>query len=109
MPESLGQNTSPETVRIRYILTMNNANATVIGGGIVGLASALELQRRGIATLLFDPAMLPRSASWGNAGHIATEQVEPLASRAAIASLPRRLFSRGGAAAFPARDVGAWL
>jgi glycine/D-amino acid oxidase-like deaminating enzyme len=85
------------------------ASAAVIGGGIVGLACALELQRRGFATRLFDPAMLPRAASWGNAGHIATEQVEPLASRQAIASLPRRLFSRGGAAAFPARDIGSWL
>lgn len=87
----------------------NVASATVIGGGIIGLGCALELQRRGIATRVFDPAMLPRSASWGNAGHIATEQVEPLASPGALASLPRRLFSRGGAAAFPVRDIGAWL
>jgi D-hydroxyproline dehydrogenase len=85
------------------------ATAAVVGGGIVGLACAVELQRRGIATLMFDPAMLPRSASWGNAGHIATEQVEPLAAPGALASLPRRLFSRGGAAAFPPRDIGAWL
>ncbi|HUQ09681.1 MAG TPA: FAD-dependent oxidoreductase [Steroidobacteraceae bacterium] len=83
--------------------------AIVVGGGIVGLACSVELQRRGIATLMLDPAMLPRSASWGNAGHIATEQVEPLAAPGALASLPRRLFSRGGAAAFPVRDFGAWL
>jgi D-hydroxyproline dehydrogenase len=88
---------------------LNSAQALVVGGGIVGLCCALALQRRGLTTVLFDPAMLPRSASWGNAGHIATEQVEPLASPAALASLPRRLFSRGGGAAFPARDVGAWL
>jgi glycine/D-amino acid oxidase-like deaminating enzyme len=83
--------------------------ATVIGGGIIGLACALGLQHRGIATVLVDPAMLPRSASWGNAGHIATEQVAPLASPRMLASLPGRLFSRGGAAAFPPRDIGAWL
>lgn len=91
-----------------------NSTAAVIGGGIVGLACAIELQRRGIATALLDPAILnqatlPRSASWGNAGHLATEQVEPLASLQSLASLPRRLFSRGGAAAFPPRDIGAWL
>ena len=86
-----------------------NSTAAVVGGGIVGLASALELQRRGLSTVLFDPVMLPRSASWGNAGHIATEQVEPLASPGALASLPRRLFSRGGPAAFPLRDISAWL
>jgi D-amino-acid dehydrogenase len=83
--------------------------AAVVGGGIVGLACAIELQQRGIATVMFDPAMLPRSASWGNAGHLATEQAEPLASPNSLASLPRRLFSRGGAAAFPPRDIGAWL
>jgi glycine/D-amino acid oxidase-like deaminating enzyme len=85
------------------------AGAVVIGGGIVGLACAIGLQRRGHHTVLFDPAMLPRPASWGNAGHIATEQVEPLASLATLAGLPRRLFARGGAAAFPLRDIGAWL
>lgn len=90
------------------------STAAVIGGGIVGLACAIELQRRGIDTALLDPAILDqatpsRSASWGNAGHLATEQVEPLASPQSLASLPRRLFSRGGAAAFPPRDIGAWL
>src|SRR5687768_12996757 len=83
--------------------------ACVIGGGIVGLSCALALQQRGIATVMFDSAMLPRSASWGNAGHLATEQAEPLASPRSLASLPRRLFWRGGAAAFPPRDIGAWL
>ncbi len=81
----------------------------VIGGGILGLACAIELQRRGHRTLLFDPGMLPRAASWGNAGHIATEQVEPLASWSNLVALPGRLFSRGGAASFPLRDIGAWL
>jgi D-amino-acid dehydrogenase len=85
------------------------ASAVIVGGGIVGLCCAVELRHRGLATLLFDPAMLPRSASWGNAGHIATEQVEPLASPGSLGSLPHRLFSRGGAAAFPVRDIGAWL
>lgn len=85
------------------------ATAAVIGGGLVGLSCALELQRLGIRTVLLDPAMLPRSASWGNAGHLAIEQVEPLASARSLAGLPKRLFSRGGAAAFPPRDISAWL
>lgn len=83
--------------------------AIVIGGGIVGVSCALALQRRGMPVSIIDPGMLSRSASFGNAGHIATEQVEPLASPGALKSLPRRLFSRGGAAAFPARDIGVWL
>lgn len=85
------------------------ASALVVGGGIVGLACAIDLQRRGVTTQLFDPGPLSRSASFGNAGHIAVEQVAPLAAPGALASLPRRLFSRGGAVAFPPRDIGAWL
>ncbi|MBC8025946.1 MAG: FAD-binding oxidoreductase [Steroidobacteraceae bacterium] len=83
--------------------------AIVVGGGIIGLASAFELQARGLATVLVDPERERRHASWGNAGHLAVEQVEPLASVAALKSFPRRLFSRGGALALPAADIGAWL
>lgn len=85
------------------------ANAIVVGGGIVGLACAFELQTRGLATVLVDPEPVRRRASWGNAGHLAVEQVEPLASFATLASVPRRLFWRGGAVSLPPRDIGAWL
>jgi D-hydroxyproline dehydrogenase len=83
--------------------------AVIVGGGIIGLASAFELQTRGIATVLLDPERERRHASWGNAGHLAVEQVEPLASAATLASFPRRLFWRGGALALPPADIGAWL
>lgn len=79
--------------------------AIVIGGGVVGLACAIELQRRGLAVTLVERDADPRGASWGNAGHIATEQVEPLASMATLRSFPRRLFWRGGALSLP---PGAW-
>jgi D-amino-acid dehydrogenase len=81
----------------------------VIGGGLVGSACAVNLQARGIATRIVDPVSVRRAASWGNAGHIAVEQVEPLASFATIRSFPARLFSRGGALGLPLRDIGAWL
>ncbi|MBU3078530.1 NAD(P)/FAD-dependent oxidoreductase [Sphingomonas quercus] len=83
--------------------------AVIVGGGVVGLAIACRLQLRGIATMLVDPDDAPRGASWGNAGHIAVEQVEPLASRATVRSMPRRLFWRGGALGLPWRDAAAWL
>jgi D-hydroxyproline dehydrogenase len=84
-------------------------NAVVIGGGVVGLATAIALQKRGISVVLIDSPPLSPAASWGNAGHIAIEQVEPLASRATVRSMPRRLFWRGGALSLPLRDIGAWL
>ena len=83
--------------------------ALVIGGGLVGTACAINLQARGIKTRIVDPVSVRRAASWGNAGHIAVEQVEPLASFATIRSFPGRLFSRGGALGLPLRDIGAWL
>lgn len=83
--------------------------AIVVGGGIVGMCCGLNLQRRGINTLVIDPVSVRRAASWGNAGHIAVEQVEPLASPAAVRSFPRRLFWRGGALALPLRGIMAWL
>lgn len=84
-------------------------DAIVIGGGAIGAASALELARRCVRCVLVDPDPRPTGASFGNAGHIATEQGEPLASPAILRSLPRRLFSRGGAVCLPPRDIGAWL
>jgi len=74
-----------------------NETALVIGGGIVGLACALQLQRLGLRTTLLEAQAQPAAASYGNAGHIAIEQVEPLASWATIRSAPGRLFARGGA------------
>lgn len=85
------------------------SDALVIGGGLIGLSCALNLQRRGIRTTLVDPATTWRGASWGNAGHLATEQVEPLASRKTVRSFPRRLFHRGGALSLPPRDLHVWL
>jgi len=80
----------------------------VVGGGVIGISCALALQVRGVAVTIVDPARL-RAASLGNAGHIAVEQVEPLASGATLRALPHMLFSRGGPVSLPAREIGAWL
>lgn len=83
--------------------------AIIIGGGVIGTVSALALQRRGIATRLIDPDPDWRGASIGNAGLIAVNEAEPLASRATLRSLHRHLFLRGGPVGLPLRDIGAWL
>jgi len=80
----------------------------VVGGGVVGKACALSLRRAGESVTLLDPQGLPRPASYGNAGHIATEQVAPLASPAALASAFRRLYGLGGALDFRLSDIGTW-
>lgn len=83
--------------------------AVVIGGGVVGLSIATGLQRAGVEVTVIDTAPAAGAASWGNAGHIAIEQVEPLASWPVLRSGPRRLFSRGGALGLPPSQIKRWL
>jgi len=83
-------------------------NSLVIGGGVVGLNIALQLQAEGWQVTVCDIGS-ETSASYGNAGHIATEQVEPLASMATVTSAWRRWFMRGGALSLPLQGFFAWL
>lgn len=81
----------------------------IVGGGVVGLSTGLALLDAGYSVTIIDDDADGQAASWGNAGHIAVEQVAPLASCAAIRSAPGRLFSRGGALSFPPAAMAAWL
>lgn len=47
---------------------MPSASAVVIGGGIVGLMSALELSRAGFAVTVLEHAALARQSSWAGGG-----------------------------------------
>jgi D-hydroxyproline dehydrogenase len=81
----------------------------VVGNGLIGACTALALQREGLHVVVVDIGDDRAAASHGNAGHLATEQVVPLASQANLRSLVSRLFVRGGPVAFPPRDIAAWL
>ncbi|MEH8020820.1 FAD-dependent oxidoreductase [Rheinheimera metallidurans] len=63
----------------------------VVGGGVIGLTIALTLQARGVQVLLVDKDTIAAGTSLGNAGHIATEQVFPIADPSVLKSLPRML------------------
>lgn len=80
----------------------------VIGGGLVGAASALRLQAAGIATTLIDPGDKRRGASFGNAGHIGVEQVMPWSTWPNLLSAPKHLFGIGGPLDFRWSDIGLW-
>lgn len=78
----------------------------VIGAGIVGSTIAWALAREGRKVLLLDrsePGLA--GASFGNAGHIATEQVQPLPSPRLLWTFWRELFAFGGALHIPARRL----
>jgi D-amino-acid dehydrogenase len=88
-----------------------DGTVAVIGGGIVGRCCALMLQKQGIATCILEREEALTASSWNNAGHIAVEQVTPLASLAAMATAPKRLFMVGGALDFAltAPGVMSWV
>jgi glycine/D-amino acid oxidase-like deaminating enzyme len=69
----------------------------VIGAGIIGLACALRLQADGLKVHLADRDAPGRGASFGNAGHIATEQVYPLASPQVVRGAVSMLIDAEGA------------
>ena len=93
-PYRAGEDASPERIAI-------------IGAGIVGCATAWALAREGRKVLLIDrspPALA--GASFGNAGHIATEQLQPLPSPTLLWRFWRELFLFGGPLHLPAHR---WL
>lgn len=81
----------------------------IVGGGVVGLCAGLDLLEAGHGVVLVDDDPRAQAPSWGNAGHVATEQVEPLASLESLRSVPGRLFTRGGPLAFPPGAIARWM
>jgi D-amino-acid dehydrogenase len=80
----------------------------VIGGGLIGAASALRLQHAGVQTTLIDPGDKRRGASFGNAGHIGAEQVMPWSSWNNVWRAPASSFAVGGPLDFRWSDIGLW-
>ena len=69
----------------------------VIGAGVIGTAAAFALAREGRKVLLLDRAEPGvAGASFGNAGHIAQEMVQPLPSPGLLFGFYRELFRFGG-------------
>jgi glycine/D-amino acid oxidase-like deaminating enzyme len=80
----------------------------VIGGGLVGAASALRLQAAGVQVTLIDPGDKRRAASYGNAGHLGSEQVSPWSEWSNVWRAPASSFAVGGPLDFRWSDIGLW-
>jgi D-amino-acid dehydrogenase len=68
----------------------------VIGAGIIGVACALRLARQGLRVVVIDGQDPGHGASFGNAGHLATEQVFPIADLSILKRLPAMLMDPMG-------------
>jgi D-amino-acid dehydrogenase len=76
----------------------------IIGAGVIGSAIACALSREGRRVVLIDRAPPGEGgASFGNAGHIATELVEPLPSPGLLFGFWRQLIAFGGVLDIPLR------
>lgn len=69
-----------------------DAETVIIGAGIIGLSIAVTLKKNGVDVLLLDANEVCRGASDGNAGHIATEQVYPVADPSLLTKIPSMLW-----------------
>ncbi|MBH8581886.1 NAD(P)/FAD-dependent oxidoreductase [Bisbaumannia pacifica] len=84
----------------------------VIGAGVVGMTTALALQRQGHVVSVLDPRGPGEGASYGNAGFLATELIDPLSTPATLRKAPRLWLDPHGALALPARylpRLAPWL
>lgn len=77
---------------------MQRASVLVLGGGIVGVSTALQLQSRGIPAILIDRQPPGLGASFGNSGVIQREAVLPYAMPRDAKTLLRTLIGRNTAA-----------
>ena len=57
-----------------------SADVVVIGGGVVGVACALELARRGAGVVVIERGRVGHGCSYGNAGWLTPSQALPLAN-----------------------------
>ncbi|MBT8433132.1 MAG: FAD-dependent oxidoreductase [Gammaproteobacteria bacterium] len=60
----------------------------VIGGGIVGITCALELQNDGHQVTILDPGAVGEGASWASCGSIAVSEVIPLSKPGTLMRAP---------------------
>ncbi|RTE64753.1 FAD-binding oxidoreductase [Amphritea opalescens] len=90
----------------------NGDSIAVIGAGVIGLSCALEAQRQGFNVTLFDRDEPGLGASFGNAGYLATELIEPLSNPATLRSALSLWLNPKGPLALPVRymhRIAPWL
>ncbi|MEX6501026.1 NAD(P)/FAD-dependent oxidoreductase [Pseudomonas zhanjiangensis] len=76
-------------------------SVAVVGAGVVGLCTALQAQRQGYRVTLIDRDAPGKGASFGNAGYLATELIDPLANAKTLRGALPMLLDPHGPLALP--------
>lgn len=84
-------------------------DVVVVGAGLIGMTSALKLQQEGLRVLVVDRDVPGKGASFGNAGYLATELVDPLSTPETLRKAPRLLLDPHGPLALPPRYLPSLL
>ncbi len=85
-------------------------SAIVLGGGMVGVGTALHLQSRGWSVVLVDRKEPGRETSYGNAGIIQSEAVRPYADALlALFGAERTIWGSDWPVLTLAGDYAGWL
>ncbi len=76
---------------------MSSQHVVVVGGGVVGLATAFHLRRRGAEVTVLEADHVGAGASWGNAGWLVPVLSAPLPGPGMIRAAVRSLLDADGA------------
>lgn len=71
----------------------NTKHVAIIGAGIVGVSTAIWLQRAGLKVTLVDRDSVASGASYGNAGILASSGIIPVTTPGLIFKAPKMLFN----------------
>ncbi|AVO47375.1 NAD(P)/FAD-dependent oxidoreductase [Phreatobacter cathodiphilus] len=74
--------------------TVDRIDVAIVGGGMVGTATALACLARGLSVTLVDPGGIRNAASYGNAGVISRGSLFPVAGPGVLKKLPRYALNR---------------
>ena len=75
---------------------MASKKIAIVGAGIVGISSAINLARRGCDVTLIDRNFKGKPASYGNASWLSSISITPVLMPGMIKKIPKLLFSKDG-------------
>ena len=75
---------------------MGSKKIAIVGAGIIGISSAINLARRGCDVTLIDRNFKGKPASYGNASWLSSVSITPVLMPGMIKKIPKLLFSKDG-------------